>query len=47
MFYEAMVRILVCMLYFTQEEPNPEPVPAPRVKAELKPLIEELRKIDS
>lgn len=31
----------------TKDVPNPEPVPAPRVKAELKPLIEELRKIDS
>ncbi|KIP09989.1 hypothetical protein PHLGIDRAFT_125824 [Phlebiopsis gigantea 11061_1 CR5-6] len=31
----------------TKDQPNPEPLPAPRVKAELKPLQEELRKIDS
>lgn len=31
----------------TKDEPNPEPVPVPKVKAELKPIIEELRKIDS
>jgi len=31
----------------TKDMPNPESMPAPRVKAELKPLIEELRKIDS
>lgn len=31
----------------TKDVPNPEIVVAPRLKAELKPLIEELRKIDS
>lgn len=31
----------------TKDVPNPEHLPAPKVKAELKPLIEELRKIDS
>ena len=31
----------------TKDQPNPEPLPAPKVKAELKPLQEELRKIDS
>lgn len=31
----------------TKDSPNPEPVPVPKVKAELKPLQEELRKIDS
>ena len=31
----------------TKDMPNPEPVHAPKVKAELKPLQEELRKIDS
>lgn len=31
----------------TKDQPNPEPVIAPKLKAELKPLVEELRKIDS
>ncbi len=31
----------------TKDMPNPEPIVAPKLKAELKPLQEELRKIDS
>jgi hypothetical protein len=31
----------------TKEVPNPEPIAVPKLKAELKPLTEELRKIDS
>ncbi|KAI0704334.1 hypothetical protein BC835DRAFT_1316734 [Cytidiella melzeri] len=31
----------------TKEVPNPEPIILPKLKAELKPLTEELRKIDS
>ena len=31
----------------TKDVPNPEPVQVPKLKAELKPLLEELRKIDS
>ena len=31
----------------TRDVPNPEPISMPKIKAELKPLQEELRKIDS
>lgn len=31
----------------TRDVPNPEPIILPKIKAELKPLQEELRKIDS
>ena len=31
----------------TKDQPNPEPIVLPKIKAELKPLQEELRKIDS
>ena len=31
----------------TKEVPHPEPIVLPKLKAELKPLTEELRKIDS
>ncbi|KAJ3548517.1 hypothetical protein NM688_g5289 [Phlebia brevispora] len=31
----------------TKDQPNPEPAFMPKIKAELKPLVEELRKIDS
>jgi hypothetical protein len=31
----------------TKDMPNPEPVPIPKIKAELKPLLEEMRHIDS
>lgn len=31
----------------TKDQPNPEPVVAPKLRAELRPIQEELRKIDS